>query len=81
MPNAELSRRVGRPLCELSAPQRRELHEALLEADSCEPPDQIEKRGVVQDVIVPIVQSGVGGAAAGYAAGKVGQGKKPDDKE
>jgi hypothetical protein len=46
-------------------------------ADKQVPADQIEKRGMVQDVIVPIVQSGVGGAAAGWAAGKVGQGKQP----
>jgi hypothetical protein len=39
--SAALRERVGRvvgssPLCELSAAQRRELHEALLEADSFE---------------------------------------------
>jgi hypothetical protein len=50
-------------------------------ADKQIPADQIEKRGVVPDVIVPIVQSGVGGAAAGWAAGKVGQGKNPPDKK
>ena len=50
-------------------------------ADKQIPADQIEKRGVVQDVIVPIVQSGVGVAAAGWAAGKVGQGKNPPDKK
>jgi hypothetical protein len=32
-----------------------------------------EQKGIVQDVVVPIVQAGVGG----YVAGKVGQGKKP----
>jgi hypothetical protein len=47
-------------------------------ADKRVPMEQLEQRGLVQDVIVPIVQSGVGGAAAGYAAGKVGQGKKAD---
>lgn len=41
MASAELSCRVGKvvgypPLCELSAPQRRELHEALLDADTFE---------------------------------------------
>jgi hypothetical protein len=41
MASADLSRRVEKvvgypPLCELSAAQRRELHEALLEADSFE---------------------------------------------
>ena len=32
-----------------------------------------EQKGLVTDVVVPIVQAGVGG----YVAGKVGQGKKP----
>jgi hypothetical protein len=41
MASAELSRRVGRvvgypPLVEMSADQRRELHEALLDADNFE---------------------------------------------
>jgi hypothetical protein len=31
----------------------------------------------VQDVVVPIVQSGVSGAVGGYVAGKVGHGKNP----
>jgi hypothetical protein len=39
MASAELSRRVGKvvgypPLCEMSAEQRREFHEALLEAEA-----------------------------------------------
>jgi hypothetical protein len=43
MASAELSRRVEKvvgypPLSELSDPQRREFHEALLEADSLEDP-------------------------------------------
>jgi hypothetical protein len=33
---------------------------------------------LVQDVVVPIVQSGVSGAVGGYVAGKVGQDKKPE---
>jgi hypothetical protein len=41
------------------------------------PADQIEQRGVVQDVVVPIAQSLASGGAAGWAAGKVGQGKNP----
>jgi hypothetical protein len=41
MASAELSRRVGKvvgypPLCEMSAEQRREFHEALLDADDFE---------------------------------------------
>jgi hypothetical protein len=41
MASAELSRRVGRvvgypPLCEMDADQRRECHEALLDADAFE---------------------------------------------
>jgi hypothetical protein len=41
MASAELSRRVGKvvgypPLCEMDAEQRREFHEALLEADDFE---------------------------------------------
>ena len=41
MASAELSRRVGKvvgypPLCEMGADQRREFHEALLEADAFE---------------------------------------------
>jgi hypothetical protein len=41
MASAELSRRVGKvvcypPLSELSDPQRREFHEALLDADAVE---------------------------------------------
>jgi hypothetical protein len=41
MASAELSRRVEKavgspPLCEMSAHQRREFHEALLDADSFE---------------------------------------------
>ena len=32
-----------------------------------------EQKGLVQDVVVPIVASGVGG----YVAGKVAQGKNP----
>ena len=39
MANVELGRRVGKavgypPLCEMSEPQRREFHEALLDADT-----------------------------------------------
>jgi hypothetical protein len=47
------------------------------------PMEQIEQRGVVQDVVVPIVQAGVSGAVGGYVAGKVGQGKNspPETKD
>jgi hypothetical protein len=41
MASAALSRRIGKvvaypPLCEMSDPQRREFHEALLDADTFE---------------------------------------------
>jgi hypothetical protein len=35
----------------------------------------------VPDVVVPIVQAGVGAAVGGYVSGNVGQGKKSNDKE
>jgi N-acetylmuramic acid 6-phosphate (MurNAc-6-P) etherase len=37
------------------------------------PAEQLEQRGLVTDVVVPIVQAGV----TGYVAGKVSQGKNP----
>jgi hypothetical protein len=47
------------------------------------PPDQIEKRGVVQDVIVPVLQEAkdvVVPIAAGYAGGLAGRPKDPPSK-
>jgi len=40
-----------------------------------------QQKGVVQDVVVPIVQAGVTGAVGGYVGGKVGQGKKPNGEQ
>jgi hypothetical protein len=41
------------------------------------PPDQIEKRGLVQDVIVPIAQGAAGGATGAWVTSKLSQGKNP----
>jgi hypothetical protein len=43
------------------------------------PHDRAEKRGAVSEVVVPLVQSGVGGAVAGYVGAKVTGGQKPPD--
>jgi hypothetical protein len=36
-----------------------------------------EQKGLVQDVVVPVVQAGVSGAVGGYVGSKFGQGKNP----
>jgi hypothetical protein len=58
MASAELSRRVAKavgypPLCDISADQRREFHEALLDADAFE-----DLPGKWQAAIVSAEQSG-----------------------
>ena len=40
------------------------------------PPEQVEQRGLVQDVVVPVIASGVGGAVSAAVSNAV---NKPKD--
>jgi hypothetical protein len=66
MASAELSRRVGKvvaypPLCEMSDPQRREFHEALLDADTFEDlPGKWQRRSWRQKSTGPTCGSSAG---------------------